>query len=330
MLSAGYKTIPLVILLVILLLVPFFLPYHQGLALDIVILGVFASAYNLVFGHMGIVSMGHGLFFGLGGYIAGILITRWSANLLCLIIGILAGTFVAFLVGWVVFRRLRIGTPALTKLLLVVIFTLGASLVTYYLFLSPLVAYTGGSNGLAHMKDEPLRIIGGVSIDLKAGLNAYYFVVVIGVICLAVMQWILSSPLGIIIHAIREHELRVPFLGHSLFRAQTVVFTISGFFSAVAGTLFIARYGIIDLSVFQWVFIFEVITICLIGGRRSVHGPLVGTIVYYVAKDILSEYTGLWLLIMALFIVTIVLVMPEGIVPGGRKIIGKLRWRVSS
>ena len=141
------------------------------------------------------------------------------------------------------------------------------------------------------------------------------------------MQWIISSPLGMVTHAIREHEVRVPFLGHSLFRAQTIVFTISGFFSAVAGALFVARYGIIDLSVFHWVFIFEVITMCLIGGRRSIHGPLVGATVYYVAKDILSEYTNLWVLIMALLIVTIVLVMPEGILAGVARLTGKLRWR---
>lgn len=325
--KAKYKAIAPAILLVLLFIAPFILSsYQESLVLDIIIIGVFASAYNLVFGHMGLPSMGHGLFFGLAGYLAGILILRWDANILCFLAGIIAATVIAFLLGWIMFGRLNIGLSALTKVLFIVIFTLGATLVTYYLFLSPLVEYTGGSNGLGHIIDKPIQIIGGISLDLKSGLNAYYVVSVIGVLCMATMHWIINSPLGAVTHGIREHELRVPFLGHNIFRIQTAMFTISGFFSAIAGTLFIARYGIIDLSIFEWVFMFQIIAICLIGGRKSIYGPLVGTAVYYVAKDILSEYTDLWLLIIALLIVTVVLVLPEGIVQGIMKI-RKLRWQ---
>jgi branched-chain amino acid transport system permease protein len=293
--------------------VPLFFSYYEGLVLDVIIMGVFALGYNLTFGHAGIVSVGHGVFFGLAAYIAGIFLSRWNCHISYILLGIGGATLAGFVTGLAMFGRLRIGTSAMTKVVFVVIFTLGECYIVYHLFLSPLRAYTGGSNGLGDIFKQPLEIAGGTSINLLSTTTMYYFVTILGIVSVAAMRWITFSPFGNIIHGIREDEIRVAFLGHPVFWAKVVIFTLSAFFSGIAGILTISRFGVIDLSVFQFTFMCQIIAVCLIGGRKTFYGPLIGSAVYCCAKDILTYYTSTWLLFVALLLVILVVTMPQGI-----------------
>jgi branched-chain amino acid transport system permease protein len=297
----------------VILITPVFFSYYEGLVLDIIIMGVFALAYNLAFGHAGVVSVGHGVFFGLAGYIAGILMTRWYSHIVSIMLGLSFATAVGFATALAMFARLKIGTSAITKVLFVVIFTLGECYIVYHLFLSPLRAYSGGSNGLGDILSQPLQLVDGVSIDLLSPMTMYYSVTIIGVMSIAAMRWITYSPFANVVHSIREDEIRAAFLGHNVFLVKVLIFTLSAFFSGIAGVLFIARYGVIDLSVFQFTFIVQTIAVCLIGGRKTFYGPLVGTAVYCTARDFLIYYTSTWLLFVALLLVILVVIMPEGL-----------------
>lgn len=298
--------------IILILITPLFFSYYEGLILDIVIMGVFALGYNLVFGHGGIVSVGHGIFFGLAGYLTGIFLLRWDGHFLSIFLGLAAATLAGLGTAVMMFGRLKIGTAAITRVVFVVIFTMGECYIFYHLFLSPLRMITGGSNGIGGFFDHPLRIAKGLVLDLNSPKIMYYTVVIIGLLAVAAMKWIIVSPFMNVIRGIREDEVRTAFLGHNVFLAKVILFTLSAFFSGIAGILFITRYGVIDLGVFQFTFMCQIIAVCLIGGRKTFYGPLLGTAVYCTARDFLIYYTNAWLFFVALLLIILVVTMPEG------------------
>jgi branched-chain amino acid transport system permease protein len=276
-------------------------------------MGVFALGYNLAFGHGGIVSVGHGVFFGLAGYFAGIFLPRWDGQVMSMLLGLAAATLVGFGTAIMIFGRLKIGTAAITRVVFVVIFTMGECYIFYHLFLSPLRYYTGGSNGIGGFFDHPLKIADIFLLDLNSTTVMYYTVVIIGLLSIAAMKCISVSPFMNVVHGIREDEIRTAFLGHNVFLAKVITFTLSAFFSGIAGILFITRYDVIDLGVFQFTFMCQIIAVCLIGGRKTFYGPLLGTAVYCTARDFLIYYTNAWLFFVALLLIILVVTMPEGI-----------------
>ena len=229
-------------LICLIFLIPIFAASFEGLVLDIIIMGVFSLGYNLAFGHAGIVSLGHGMFFGLAAYTAGMLLSGVCNHIFMLFLGVIAASLVGFVTALAIFGRLKIGTAPITRVLFVVIFTLGECYIVYHLFLSPLRLYTGGSNGLGGFLDTPVTIIGNLTLNLNSTSTMYLSVASLGIIAIAVMKWITYTPFMNIVHGIREDEIRTAFLGHSVFWAKVMVFTLSAFFSGVAGILFISRY----------------------------------------------------------------------------------------
>jgi branched-chain amino acid transport system permease protein len=110
------------------------------------------------------------------------------------------------------------------------------------------------------------------------------------------------------------------FLGFNTFRSRVLIFTISGFFSAVAGALYLVRLGFVGLEVFSIFFVGDVLVMCLIGGRTSIYGPLVGAAIFVAMKDFISGYTNAWMLIVSVILVAIVMFLPNGILQTGRRL----------
>ena len=297
----------------------YFISPNPSLPTDIIVFGLFAMAFNLTFGHTGILSLGHGIFFGLSAYISGILMVFWQPSIWCLLPAIAIGTILAFIVAYVCFKRVDPRDHPMYGSIFVVLITLAFLNIVYYVFLSPLKRLTGGEMGLTGISRQ-LNVIGDLSISFLSSTTVHVFVCVIAIISILVMRGIIHSSLGNLVHAIKGNELRVMFLGYETFWNKVLIFTISGFFSAVAGSLYLIRLGFVGLEVFSFFLVGDAVLVCMIGGRNTVYGPLIGAAIFVTMKDYFSYYTDMWMLIVAAVLVAFVIFLPEGILKAGEKL----------
>lgn len=302
------------ILAFIFLVLPFLTSY-DSLVLDIIIWSLFAVGYNLAFGFTGMVSLGHGIFFGLTAYTVGILALFWTRSIVTIPIGIAAGTLAGFILGYLSLKRARLDVHRALKVSYLVLISIAASYVTMYIFLSPLSYYSGAENGLLGFPDKPMTIAGNLKLDMTSRLQIYPIIGIVALIMIGWLHKIALSPAGLVMRAIRENEVRVGFLGYNTFHFKLLIYTISGFASSVAGCLYLFRSGHISADVFEFNFTSELVVICLLGGRNTFIGPLIGTAIYLIMKDVVSSYTNSWSLFIAMFIVFSVLYLPNGLAP---------------
>jgi branched-chain amino acid transport system permease protein len=302
------------VLAFIFLVLPFLTTYDV-LVEDILIWSLFTIGFNLAFGFTGMVSLGHGVFFGVSAFTVGILSLFWSRSILTIPIGIAAGTLTGVIVGYVSLKRARVDVHKALRIAYLVLISIAASYVTMYIFLNPLAKYSGAEMGLLGFPDHPMQVVGNAKVDLK---NHYQIYLIVGVVALLTIAWlrrIADSPAGMIMRAIRENEVRVGFLGYNTFRFKLLVYSISGFVASIAGALYLLRSGFISVDVFDFSFTSELVVICLLGGRNSFFGPMVGTAIFLILKDVISSYTASWGLFLAVVLILSVLYLPGGVGP---------------
>ncbi len=292
-----------------------FLTTYDVLVEDIIVWSLFTIGFNLAFGFTGMVSLGHGVFFGVSAFTVGILSLFWHRSIVTLPIGVAMGTLTGFVVGYISLKRARVDVHKALRIAYLVLISIAASYVTMYIFLNPLAKYSGAEMGLLGFPDQPMHVMGDLSIDLKSHNQIY---VIVGIVTLIVIAWlhrIALSPAGMIMRAIRENEVRVGFLGYNTFRFKLLIYTISGFVASVAGGLYLLRSGFISVDVYDFSFTSELVVICLLGGRNSFFGPMVGTAIFLILKDVISAYTASWALFLAVVLILSVLYLPGGIGP---------------
>ncbi len=306
---AGYA-----ILAFIFLVLPFLTTYDV-LVEDIIVWSLFTIGFNLAFGFTGMVSLGHGVFFGVSAFTAGILSLFWNRSVVTLPIGIALGTLTGTVVGYVSLKRARVDVHKALRIAYLVLISIAASYVTMYIFLNPLAKYSGAEMGLLGFPDQPLHVVGNLQVNLMSHHQIYPIVGVVALLTIAWLRRIASSPAGMIMRAIRENEVRVGFLGYNTFRFKLLVYTISGFVASIAGSLYLLRSGFISVDVFDFSFTSELVVICLLGGRNAFFGPMVGTAIFLILKDVISSYTSSWALFLAVVLILSVLYLPGGIGP---------------
>ena len=222
------------VLAFIFLVLPFLTTYDV-LVEDIIVWSLFTIGFNLAFGFTGMVSLGHGVFFGVSAFTVGILSLFWNRSIVTIPIGIAMGTLTGFVVGYVSLKRARVDVHKALRIAYLVLISIAASYVTMYIFLNPLAKYSGAEMGLLGFPDHPLHVVGNLKIDLKSHYQIYLIVGVVALLTIAWLHRIASSPAGMIMRAIRENEVRVGFLGYNTFRFKLLVYTISGFVASMAG-----------------------------------------------------------------------------------------------
>lgn len=302
------------ILAFIFLIAPFLTTYDV-LIEDIIIWSLFTIGFNLAFGFTGMVSLGHGVFFGVSAFTIGILSLHWNRSIITIPIGIALGTLSGYLIGYISLKRARVDVHKALRIAYLVLISIAASYVTMYIFLNPLAKYSGAEMGLLGFPDYPLSVMGDVKLNLKSHWQIYPIIGIISLIMIAWLHKIALSPAGVIMRAIRENEVRVSFLGYNTFRFKLLIYIISGFAASVAGALYILRSGFISVDVFDFSFTSELVVICLLGGRNTFFGPMIGTAIFLILKDVISSYTASWALFLALVLVLSVLYLPGGVGP---------------
>lgn len=276
--------------------------YYVHLATEVLILGLLATAFNLVFGGTGLLSFGQAAFFATGAYAAAFVLKDVTPSmLLALLAGLLGGAVTSFMVGMLSVRRNEIYFAMLTLAfgqLFAVVF-----LQAYHV--------TGGADGIAGVP-RPSLGLAAIEVNLAPTLNYYLFTLVVASGALWTLWRISRSPLGLTLAAIRENPPRTAYLGIPMRRYRLAAFTIAGAFSGLSGALFAPFQGTVVPDFAGWVMSAEPVLMTLLGGPGSFLGPLLGAVFFVALKDALGSWTEYWPLALGTIVVLLILFLPEG------------------
>ena len=282
---------------------PFVVPY-KALAAQVLIFGLLAMGFNLLYGYTGLLSFGHAAYYGLGAYGTGLVLAKTKLGSLWL--GVLAGPLLAMvggaLIGFFCLRRRGIYFAMLTLAF--------AQLLYFVAF--HLADLTGGDDGLRGIPQLPLRLLGW-TIPLESTLAFYYFAYVLVVLAVAALKRILDSPFGTVLQAIRENPDRAAACGYDVNRIKHLSFVFSATFAGLAGGLDALRLAVVPVESLYWTTSGQVVIMTLLGGAGTFFGPFVGAGTYLVLEDRLSVFTESWPLVIGLIFMAFVLFLPRGI-----------------
>ena len=338
----------LVIALFFAVLMPLILPdFRLRLLGRFLSLAIVALGIDLIWGYTGLLSLGHGIFFALGGYALAMhlklqlppgqipeFFTLYGVQELpffwkpfysfpfTLIALIVVPSLVAGLLGYLVFRNRIKGVyfSILTQ----------AALLVFFNFFNGQQKLINGTNGL---KTDTSTIFGTVASSPAAQLAFYEITIVCLVVIYLLCRWLTSGRFGRLLIAIRDDESRVRFSGYDPTGFKVLVFAISGGIAGISGALYTVQSGIITPSFMEVAFSIEMVIWVAVGGRATLVGAIFGTLLVRLGQTLLSEqFPEVWLFFQGALFLIVVTVLPNGIVGwirdyGWRKVIDLLGFR---
>lgn len=284
-----------------LLAAPLILPqYHATNLARIMVLAIYAMGYNLAFGYTGLLSLGHALFFAFGMYGMGLPI--WQLEWLpvpALILGLVAGGVSAGVVG-----LLALQTAGVSFMIVTLMFAQAGHLTLLYLN-----TWTGGDEGF--VVERAYRMIGG--IDLAADTPRYLVALGLFAVAMLLCLWLVRSPFGRIMIAMRENEERSRMLGYNPFRVKLAALVISGLYAGLAGAAYGMLFGYVGATFSTIQYSILPMLYVLMGGAGTVLGPLFGAAMMFYLIDIASGFTDAWLFVVGAALVALILFAPKGV-----------------
>jgi branched-chain amino acid transport system permease protein len=261
---------------------------------------LFACAFNLLLGYVGLLSFGHAAFFGFAAYVTGHTVKMWGLGPEAgILLGAASAAVLGLVFGGIAIRRQGIYFAMITLAL--------AQMLYFFCLQAP---FTHGEDGIQSI---PRGYLFGV-LDLNDSLTMYYFVLVVFILGFLVIQRTIHSPFGQILKAIRENEPRAVSLGYNTDRYKLQAFVISAALSGVAGGVFALTFQIATLNNVHWHLSGEVVLMTLLGGMGTVLGPVVGAFLVAAIQQYLAAY-GAWVSIFqGIIFVACVLLFRRGIV----------------
>ncbi|NYE23980.1 branched-chain amino acid ABC transporter permease [Pigmentiphaga litoralis] len=280
---------------------PWLMPY-QSVAINILIFGLYAVGFNLLFGYTGLLSFGHAAFLGVGGYTAGILIAQHGAAWWWAIpAAVVMAAVVALVMGLLAIR---------TRGIYFAMVTLALSQCVYFLVYQ--LPASGGENGLRGANVSDVSVF-GLHLNLLDPMQKYYFMLAFVAVALLALSRILASPFGGVIEAIRENESRARACGFNVERSKLLAFVLSAAFCGLAGALYAIHLSSVAIETLAYTTSGMVVMLCLLGGMGTYFGPFVGAALFLVIQDVISEYTENWQLYVGAVFVFFVLFFPKGV-----------------
>jgi branched-chain amino acid transport system permease protein len=282
---------------------PFVVPY-KALATQVLIYGLFALGFNLLYGYTGLLSFGHAAYWGLGAYGTGLALAKlklaslWGA----LGAGLLLAGGAGVIIGFFCLRRRGIYFAMLS---------LAFAQLLYFIAFH-LADVTGGDDGLRGIQVPPLRLP-GLTVPLESSLAFYYFAFSLVTLALLVLKRILDSPFGAVLQAIRENSDRAVACGYDIRKIKLLSFVFSALFCGLAGGLDALRLSVVPVESLYWTTSGQVVIMTLLGGAGTFFGPFVGATAFLVLEDRLSTFTESWPLFIGLIFMAFVLFLPKGI-----------------
>ncbi|MBE7941300.1 MULTISPECIES: branched-chain amino acid ABC transporter permease [Ramlibacter] len=290
------------VVLLFLLVFPLLMPY-DALAVNILVFGLFAVGFNLLFGYTGLLSFGHAAFLGTGSYLTGMAIVHahlpWPV---ALGVGVLAATLAGLVIGFLAIR---------TRGIYFAMVTLALGQIAYYAFYKA-EKWTGGENGLRGVQVAPMDIA-GLHIDFTNPTTKYYVIYIFVALALWFVSRILASPFGAVLEAIRENEKRAAACGYDVQRSKLLVFVLSAAICGLAGGLRAIHLSVVPIDSLHYLQSGQAVMMCLLGGMGTFFGPFVGAAVFLYLEDTVTTMTRHWMAVVGTVFMLFVLFFPRGI-----------------
>jgi len=274
---------------------------------------VLAWSLNLLVGYAGLTSLGHASWLGLAAYFAAWFMLRLGMGQLAAAAASLAATtLAAALFGLVALRASGLGFLMITLAIGQVLWGLAFRW----------VGVTNGDNGLSGIaRPAPF------GIDLNSAASFYYFALAVAALAAGAMALVAGSAFGALLRGARDQPRRMGALGHDVWLVRFAAFVAAGFFGAVAGLLFLYYNKYIHPQSLSLASSAEVLLMVIAGGSGTLAGPLAGAAVVVLLKSYVSAYVERWTMLLGFVFVLIVIFMPDGLVPGLRRLWARLARR---
>ena len=302
LLVARCKQHRVVLAIAFLVIFPLLMPF-KAIAVNILIYGLFALGFNMLFGTLGLLSFGHAALFGGGAYACGLVMLKLGLPWYVGILGsVLAGMLIAATIGAFAIR---------TRGIYFAMVTLALAQCLYFLA-DQATDLTGGENGLRGVDLKTIQLP-GLTLNFVDPLTRYYVVAFFVAVALFVLSRILASPFGAVLEAVRENEARARACGYHVRMVRYLAFILSGGFCGLAGALQALHLSIVPLETLAISNSGLVVMMSLLGGMGTFFGPFVGAGIFLLLENLVSLWTVHWQIFVGAAFVACVLFFPRGI-----------------
>lgn len=305
------RLVALAVALVALVTVPYWMPgsYYINVTSQILFYAIFALGLNVLAGYGGLVSLGHAGLLGIVAYAVAYTLQAGFGHPIAILVALVVGLASMAVYAVLALRATGIGFIMITLALGEIIWGLA------YRWIS----ITNGDNGISvHTRPHPF------GLSLTSPIAFYYMTLVVFILSLATMTVFVRSPLGAALMGTRDQPRRMNALGYHVWAIRFWACMLSGLLTAVAGILFVYYNQFISPQALDLTASAEVLLMVISGGAGTLLGPVVGAALVVIVKSVVSAYVTRWNMLLGAIFVAIVILMPEGLVPGTARL-----WRAA-
>jgi branched-chain amino acid transport system permease protein len=285
--------------------------YYVNVASQILLFAVFALALNVLVGYGGLVSLGHAGLFAVAGYTGALMLSAGYGHLAADLAAIVVGLLAAAVFGVLALRATGIGFLMITLALGQILWGIA------YRW----AALTNGDNGV-NVTSRPAPL----GLSLSNPSSFYFATLAVFLLAVVSMAVFVRSPFGASLRGTRDQPRRMNALGYNVWLIRFLAFLFSGFWTSVAGLLFIYYNQFISPQVAALQSSAEVLLMVISGGTATLLGPIAGAAIVVIMKNVVSAYVERWNLVLGVIFVAIISFMPEGLVPGSVRL-WKIAWQ---
>jgi len=290
--------IPTLILIAVCVVAPFVI--YPVFLMKMLCWALFACAFNLLLGYVGLLSFGHALFFGAAGYLTAHAARVWGLPFeLAVLTGMATSAVLGLAVGWLAIRRQGIYFAMVTLAL--------AQMFYFFCLRAP---FTGGEDGIQGVPRG--KVLGLIPLD--SNLTMYWVVLAIFLLGFFFIVRVIDSPFGQVLKAVRENEPRAVSLGYRADHYKLIAFVLSAALSGLAGGTKAIVFQLASLTDVHWGTSGEVILMVLLGGLGTVFGPIVGAVAIVCVESFLAQLGGWVTVVQGGLFVICVLAFRRGVI----------------
>ncbi len=289
---------PVVIIGIIVLLPLVLTTYGMQLATEIFIMSIFVLSLGFIIGYVGLVSLGHAAFFGIGAYTVALLANVTTNTYVLILAAIILAGILAFLTGWLFVR---------TSGAYFLMITLAFNQVVYTVFFK-WKDVTGGADGMTVRAQLDLGFG-----PVQSQLALYYIMAFSMLLCYFLLRRYIAAPLGKATLGVKENEDRMKALGYPIRSYKLIAYTVAGAMAGFAGSLYAFFNRFVSPEVASWFFSGEALVMSIIGGVGTLFGPPIGAGLFVILQNYISTFTARWPMVMGAIFIVFVLYSRGGI-----------------
>ncbi len=286
--------------------------YYVNIATQMLIYAVLALGLNVLVGYAGLVTLGHAGLFGVAAYAGATLINAGHGSIIVAIGAVVATLAVTAMFAVLALRGTGLGFVMITVALGQIVWGIA------YRWIS----LTNGDNGIS-INTRPTPF----GLDLTSAPAFYWATLVVFLIAVGAMAVFVASPFGAAVRGTRDQPRRMNALGYNVWLTRFLAFLFSGFWSGIAGLLYLYYNQFVSPQTVALSASAEALLMVIAGGTATLLGPIAGAVLVIIMKDIASAYIERWNFVLGAIFVLIVIFMPEGLVPGSVRL---WRWALAS